>query len=128
LRGNAAIFERRQRIRDGVADLRSRMALACFFQGNLVGRVLDGLDHKHMAGQTQITGFRLDLRMHVGFRSVSGPRRFGDGVFHCRDHDSAVDRFFTRDRIGDLQKLEPVGADCHSSLSSFDGRPLRPVP
>ena len=38
LRGDAAVFERRQRIGDGVADLRGRMALARVLERDLVGR------------------------------------------------------------------------------------------
>ena len=103
LRGDAAVFERRQRIGDRVADLRGRMALARFLERDLVGRVLDALDHQHVAGQTQIAGLGLDLGMHVGFGAVARARRLGDGIFHRRDHDAAVDRLFTGDRVGDLQ-------------------------
>ena len=93
---------------------------------------LDGfstaLDHQHVAGQPQIAGLRLDLGVHVGLGAVARARRLGDGVFHRRDDDAAVDRLFAGDRVGDLQQLEPVGADSHSSLSSFGGRPVRPMP
>src|SRR6185295_12190483 len=36
LRGDAAVFQWRQWVRDRVADLRGRMTLACLFQGDLV--------------------------------------------------------------------------------------------
>src|SRR5207248_1980372 len=102
LRSNAAIFERWQRIRNRVADLRSWMALARFVERDLVGWVFYVLNHQHMASKSQIAGFWFDLRMHVGFRPVAGTRRLCDRVFHRCNHDSTVDRFFTRDRIGDL--------------------------
>ncbi len=128
LRGDAPIFERRQRIGDGVAHLRGGMALARVLDGDLIGGVLDRLHHQHVAGQPQVAGLRLDLGMHVGLGAVARTRRLGDGVLHGGDDDAAVDRLFARHCVGDLQKLEPVGAYCHSSLSSFGGRPLRPMP
>jgi hypothetical protein len=88
---------------DRVADLRGWMALTCFVQGDLIGRVLDGFHHQHMAGQPQIACLRLDLGMNVGFRAVSRACSLGDGVFHRCDHDAAVDRLLAGDRIGNLQ-------------------------
>ena len=123
LRGDAAVFQRRQRIGDGVADLGRRMVLARVFQRDLVGRVLDRLDHQHVAGEPQIAGLRLDLGMHVGFRAVARARRLGDGVLHGGDDDAAVDRLLAGDRVGDLQQFEPVGADSHSSVSLVGGMP-----
>jgi hypothetical protein len=101
--GDAAIFERRQRIGDRVADLRGWMALAGFLQSDLVGRIFDGFHYQHVAGQPQITCFRLDLGVHVGFRAIARASSLGDGVFHRCDHDAAVDRLLARDRIGNLQ-------------------------
>ena len=103
LRGDAAVFQRRQRIGDGVAHLRGRMMLARAFQRDLIGRVLDGFDHQHVAGEPEIAGLRLDLGMHVGFRAVARARRLGDGVFHGGDDDAAVDRLLAGHRVGDLQ-------------------------
>jgi hypothetical protein len=104
------------------------MSFARFFERNLVGWVLDGLDHQHVAGEAEIASFWLNLRAHFGFRAVARTRGLGDGVFHRRDHDASVNCLFTGDGVCDLQKLEPVGANCHSSLSSSGGRPLRPMP
>ena len=92
-----------KRIGDGVAHLRGRMMLARTFERDLIGRVLDGLDHQHVAGETQIAGLRLDLGVHVGFRAVARARRLGDGVFHGGDDDAAVDRLLAGHRVGDLQ-------------------------
>jgi hypothetical protein len=103
LRGDAAVFQGRQRIGDGVAHLGCRMALARFLERDLVGRVLDGLHHQHVPGEPQIAGLRLDLGMHVGFRAVARTRRLGDGVFHGGDDDAAVNRLLAGHRVGDLQ-------------------------
>jgi hypothetical protein len=54
-------------------------------------------------GQAQITGLRLDLRVHVGFGAVARTRGLGDGIFHRRDDDAAVDGLFTGDGVCNLQ-------------------------
>ena len=128
LRGDAAVFQRRQQVGDGVAHLRGGMTLARVLDGDLIGRVLDLIHHQHVAREPEIAGLRFDLGMDVGLRAVTRARRLGDGVLHRGNDDIAVDRFLAGDRVGDLQQLEPIGADSHSSLSSFDGRPLRPMP
>ena len=84
---------------------------------DLVGRVLDGLDHQHVARQPQLAGLGVDLGVDVGLGAVARPRRLGDGVLHRGDDDRAVDRLLAGDRVGDLQQLEPVGADGHRSFS-----------
>jgi hypothetical protein len=117
LRGDAAVFERRQRIGDGVADLRGGVSFLGVVEADLVGGVLDHFDHQHVARQPQLTGFGIDAGVDVGFGAVARPRRLGDRVFHRRDHDRSFDRFFAGDCVCDLQQLEPVGADCHSSFS-----------
>jgi hypothetical protein len=117
LRGNAAVFERRQRIRDGVADLGGGVAPARVLEAGLVRGVLDVLDHQEMARQPQFAGLGIDLGMDVGLAAIAGAGRLGDRVLHGGDHDAAVDRLFAGHRVGDLQQLEPVGANGgHSSL------------
>jgi hypothetical protein len=49
LRGDAAIFQRRQGIGDGVADLGAGIGALRIHQRNLVGVVFDLLDHQHVA-------------------------------------------------------------------------------
>ena len=117
LRGDAAVFERRQRVGDGVADLRGRIALARVLEADLVRRVLDRLDHQHVAREPQLAGLRVDLGVHVGLGAVARARRLGDRVLHRGDDDAAVDRLLAGDRVGDLQQFEPVGADGHRSVS-----------
>ena len=103
LRRDAAVFQRRQRIGDRVADLRGWMPLARILDGDLVGWVLDGLHHQHVSGQSQVAGLRLDFGMHVGLCAVARACRLGDGVFHRGNDDAAIDRLLARDRVGDLQ-------------------------
>jgi len=111
LRGDAAVFERRQHVGDGVADLRAGVGALRARQRNLVRAVLDMLDDEHVAGQLQLAGLRVNLGMHIRLGTVAGARGLGDRVFHRLDDDVAVDRFFTRDRIGDLQQFQAIGAD-----------------
>src|SRR6516165_1257745 len=59
----------------------------------------------------QLAAFRIDFGADFGLAAVSRARRFSDRIFHGAEHDLAIDRFFTRDRVGDLQKFEPVGAN-----------------
>jgi hypothetical protein len=118
LRGDAAIFQRRQRVGDGVADLGARIGALRVGQRNLVRRILDQFDHQHVARQPQLALLGVDLGVNVGLAAVAGAGRFRDGVFHRRDHDAAVDRLFAGNRVCDLQQFEFVGADsCHGSVS-----------
>jgi hypothetical protein len=67
-----------------------------------------------MARQPQFALLGVDFGMDVGLAAVARPSRLGDGVFHRRDHDTAVDRLLTRNSVGDLQQFEFVGADGHN--------------
>jgi hypothetical protein len=59
----------------------------------------------------------------LGFAAVARARRLLDRVLHGGDDNAAVDRLFAGDRIGDLQQVEPVGADgSHRSFSFMLGR------
>ncbi len=113
MRGDAAVFQRWQRVGDGVADLRARIGPAGVFQRNLVRGVFDLIDHQHVAREAELALLGVDLGMHVGLAAVTRPGRLGDGVFHRRNHDAAVDRFLARDGIRNLQQFEFVGADGH---------------
>ena len=118
LRGDAAVFERRQRVGDGVADLRGRMAPARIFEADLDRRIFDRLDHQHVARQMQFAAFRIDLGAHFGLAAVARARGLGDRVLHGAEHDLAVDRLFAGDRVRDLQQFEFVGAyGRHGSVS-----------
>ena len=103
LRGDAAVFKRRQGVGNRVADLGGRMMLARAFQRDLVGWILHRFHHQHVAGEPQIAGLRFDLGMHVGLSAVARARRLGDGVLHGGDDDAAIDRLFAGYRVGDLQ-------------------------
>ena len=69
---------------------------------------------------------RVDLGADVGLGAVARARRLLDGVLHRRDHDHAVDRLLAGDRIGDLQELQPVGADGHFPRLLYDVDGLEP--
>ena len=103
LRGNAPIFERRQRIGDGVADLRGGMTAAGLIEADLRCRVFDGVDHQHVARQVKLAALRIDLGADLGLAAVTGARGLGDGVLHGAEHDAPVDRLLAGDRLGDLQ-------------------------
>jgi hypothetical protein len=49
LRGDAPEGERRQRVCDGIADLRGGMPPACFLKADLRGRIFHQLHHQHVA-------------------------------------------------------------------------------
>ena len=82
-------------------------------QRNLVRRILDHVDHQHVARQPEFALLGVDFGVHVGLAAVARARRLGDGVFHRCDDDAAVDRLLARNRVCDLQQFEFVGADCH---------------
>jgi hypothetical protein len=103
LRGDAAVFERRQLVGYGVADLRGRVMTAGVVERDLGRRILHRLHHQHVARQVQLAALRIDLGVNVGFAAVAGARGLGDRVFHGAEHDLAVDRLFAGDRVGDLQ-------------------------
>ena len=118
LRGDAAIFERRQRIGDGIADLGCGMAPARVFEADLHRRIFHRLDHQHVARQMQLAALRIDLGAHFGLAAVARAGGLGDRVLHGAEHDLAIDGFFAGDRVGDLQQFEFVGAyGRHKSVS-----------
>ncbi len=122
LRRDATVFERRQRFRDVVADLRGRIALLGVVDRDLGRVVLDLIDDQHQAREPHLAGLRIDLGADFGLAAVARARRLLDRVLHGGDHDAAVDRLLASDRIGDLQQFEPVGADGHRSVSFVLGR------
>ena len=79
--------------------------------------VLDLVDHQQVAREPQLAGLGVDLGVDVGLAAVARARRLGDRVLHGGDDDAAIDRLLARDRVGDLQQFEPVGADGHRSFS-----------
>src|ERR1700726_5130336 len=110
LRGNAAVFERRQRIGDGIADLGRGVAAARFVEAYLHRRIFHRLDHQHVARQVKLARLRIDFGAHFGLAAVARTGGLGDRVLHGAEHDPAIDGFFPGDRVGDLQQFEFVGA------------------
>jgi hypothetical protein len=68
--------------------------------------------------KVQLTALRIDLGADFSLAAVAGARRFSDGILHRTEHDLAVDRFLSGDRVGNLQEFEFIGAyGRHSSVS-----------
>ena len=103
LRGDAPIFERRQRIGNGVAELCGGMPPARVIEADLKRGIFDRVDHQHMPRQMQLAAFRIDFGAHFGFAAVARARRLGDRVLHGAKHDFAVNRLFPGNRVRDLQ-------------------------
>src|SRR3954451_10547715 len=122
LGGDAAEVEGWQRLGDGIADMRRRVALARLGERDLARVVLDRVvvDDEEEAGEPELPGLRVELGVDVGLGAVAGAGRLGDRVLHRGDDDPAVDHLLAGDRVGDLQKLEPVGANGHGSHSSSE--------
>src|ERR1700680_3100523 len=94
------------------------MAPARVFETDLHRRIFDGFYHQHVARQMQLAALRIDLGAHFGLAAVARAGGLGDRVLHGAEHDLAIDSFFARDRVGDLQKFEFVGAyGRHKSVS-----------
>src|SRR5581483_7756145 len=75
------------------------------------------LDDEQQPREPDLAGLRIDLGANLGLLPVARARRLLHRVLHRGEHDRAVDRLLARDRIDDLQKFEPIGADGHFHLS-----------
>ncbi len=80
--GDASVFERRQLVRDGVADLGGGMMAAGLIERDLEGWVFNRVNHQHVARQMKFAAFRIDLRAHFGFAAIARARRLGDRLLH----------------------------------------------
>ncbi len=116
LGGDAAEVHRRKLLGDEVAGLGVGIALARVLDRDLARAFLDVLDHLEQALQLHLAGLRVDVGADVGLLAVARARRLLDGVGHRVDDDRLVDRLLARDRIRDLQELQPVSTDCHVYL------------
>ena len=96
---------------DQVADLGVGVAALGVGERDLRGVVLDRLDHLQHAGELGLAGLGVDLAADVVLAAVARLGRLLDRVLHRLDDDLAVDRLLARDRVGDLQQLQPVCAD-----------------
>ncbi len=77
--------------------------------------VVDHGQHPRRARVSPV--LRVDFAADVVLGAIARFRGLLDRVFHGLDDDLAVDRLLARDRIRDLQQLEPVGADACDSPS-----------
>ena len=124
LRRDPPKIDRRQLIRDEIADLRRRVPLARLFDGNLHRLVLDLVGHFEVTHQRDRAGLAIDLRANVVFLAVFALAGVLNRLLHRIDHDVGVDPFFPRHRIGDLQNFNPACAGIHIDVHLA----LRPVP
>ena len=126
LGGDAPVVERRQGFGDPVADLGRRVLLLRFGERHLGRIVLDFVDDEKQPREPDFAGLRIDLGADLGFLAVARTRGLLHRVFHRREHDRAVDRFFPRDRVDDLQQFESVGANGHGCLLHLARAALTP--
>ena len=106
----------RQSIGEDRADLGGRVAALGGGEVDLAGGVLDILDHMHQPGQADFPGLGADLGLDVGFGAIALARGAGIGIFQRAEHDRTVDQLLAGDRIGDLEKLQPVCGNGHRFL------------
>src|SRR5690606_32004808 len=116
LRGDTAEIHRRKLVSDEITNLCVRVAITGGEERNLRRVILDVFNDFEQALQLDLTGLRIDVRANVAFLAVTRTRRLLDRIGHGRKNDLAVDRLLACDRIGDLQKLQPVSTDCHWTL------------
>jgi hypothetical protein len=109
--GDAAEIHRGQRVGQEVADAGVGVALLRLAQADLRRLVLHRLAHLEQAVQTDLAGLAVDLGADVVLLAVLGARRLLDRVLHRHQDHVPIDHLLPADRIGDLQELEPVGAD-----------------
>ena len=109
LGGDAAEFDRRQRIDDEVADRGVLLELLRALQVDLLEIILDLFDHFDDAPQAKVAGDRVELGADVVLGAVAGAGGALDRVLHRLDDDALVDQLLARDRIGDGEQLGLVG-------------------
>ena len=109
LRGDAAEFDRGQRIDDEVADRGVLLELLRALQFDLLEMIVGFLDHFEHAPQAQVAGGGIELGANVILGAVAGAGGALDGVFHRFDDDAAVDQFLARDCVGDGEQFGLVG-------------------
>src|SRR5690606_18455051 len=90
-------------------------------EGDLGEVVLHLLDHLPVPRHRELARLAVDVGADVEFRAVAAFRGLAEAVLHRLDHEIGVDHLLARDRIGDLQKFQPVGrGHAHfTSSSSF---------
>ena len=100
---------------------------ARLFQRDLGCRVLHLLHDQQMAEQAQLAALGIELGAHFRLSAVAGFGRLGDCVLHGGDDDAAIDRLLARNRVGDLQQFEFVGAYRHRRSPLFFCRAAGPL-
>ena len=117
LRGDPAEIERGQGVGDESPTCAAGLRRRASSSETWVASMVDGLDHFEQAREPDLAGLGIDLGLDLVLAAVAGLRRLLDRVLHGGDDHLAIDRLLARDRVRDLQELEPVGADaCLSHL------------
>ena len=113
LRHDPAEIEHRQVFLEISADIGGLVAFLGVGQRDLGRFVLHlaVLDHRDAVFQGNIAGDRVDLGADVQLRPVTRTGGLLDRFLDRFEDQPLIDRFFRRDRLGDLQQLQPVGAD-----------------
>ena len=115
LRCDAAKIQWRQAFSDKIADFGFRIAAFGLLQRNLSCIILDGLNNVQQPRKFGLAGLRVNLAADIIFRAVAGFCRFLNGVFHRFNDNVAVNRFFARNGVCNLQQFQSVSAN--ASLS-----------
>lgn len=118
LGGDAAEIHRRQLVFDQVARAGSRIAALRIGDQNFGCVVFHLLDDLEQTYQPDLAGVGIDAGPDFVFRPVTRLCRLLDRFRHRFQHEFALDRFFPRDRIGNLQKFQSVRAHSLSHRSS----------
>src|ERR1051326_4973115 len=108
LRGDAREIDRRQGLGDDVAHLRRGIAGARILQTDLGLVVLHQLDDVQIARHMGLARLLVDIDADLVLAAVAGLGGALHRLFHGVDDDRFLDRLVARDRVGDLQELEPV--------------------
>ena len=115
-----AKFDRRQRLAPEFTKRERRLLFRAVGNAHLRGVVLDFLDHFDPALQRDRAGLAVDHRANVTVETVFRTAGFLDRLFHGDHHLFALDRFFARHHIGDLDQFQSWDRRCiHVSLPAL---------
>ena len=91
LGGDAAEFDRRQRIDDIVADDRAGLELLGVLEADLLEMIVDLFGHLDDAPQPEVARGRVELGADVVLGAVAGAGGALDRILHRLDHDHPID-------------------------------------
>ena len=120
LRRDAAEIDRRQRIDDEIADLLFRIDPGGMLRRDLRALVLDFLGDLAIARQQDLAVVAVDRGADVQIVAVFRAAGLLDGLFHRVQDLVALNAFFARHGVGDLDQFRPVQCRCdvHGAIPS----------